>query len=82
MASNTKYYDNLTVSNSPHLVTSLDTTRTMLYVVAALLPAAAMSILYFGIPAFVMIAGSLSGLMRRSSTSLSLSATEVLWSQV
>ena len=56
MASNTKYYDNLTVSSSPHLVTSLDTTRTMLYVVAALLPAAAMSILYFGIPAFVMIA--------------------------
>ena len=56
MASNKKYYDNLTVSSSPHLVTSLDTTRTMLYVVAALLPAAAMSILYFGIPAFVMIA--------------------------
>ena len=56
MASNKNYYDNLTVSSSPHLVTSLDTTRTMLYVVAALLPAAAMSILYFGIPAFVMIA--------------------------
>jgi hypothetical protein len=30
MASNTKYYDNLTVSSSPHLVTSLDTTKTML----------------------------------------------------
>ena len=56
MASNTKYYDNLTVSSSPHLVTSLDTTRTMLYVVAALLPAAAMSVLYFGVPAIVMIA--------------------------
>ncbi|MDO5131722.1 MAG: RnfABCDGE type electron transport complex subunit D [Eubacteriales bacterium] len=56
MASNTKYYDNLTVSNSPHLVTSLDTTRTMLYVVAALCPAAAVSILYFGISAVVMIA--------------------------
>ena len=56
MASNTKYYDNLTVSSSPHLVTSLDTTRTMLYVVAALLPAAAMSVLYFGIPAVIMIA--------------------------
>ena len=41
MASNTKYYDNLTVSSSPHLVTSLDTTKTMLYVVAALCPAAA-----------------------------------------
>ena len=56
MASNTKYYDNLTVSSSPHLVTSLDTTRTMLYVVAALLPAAAMSVLYFGISAVIMIA--------------------------
>ena len=56
MASNKKYYDNLTVSSSPHLVTSLDTTRTMLYVVAALLPAAAMSVLYFGIPALVIIA--------------------------
>ena len=56
MASNTKYYDNLTVSSSPHLVTSLDTTKTMLYVVAALSPAAVMSVLYFGIPALVMIA--------------------------
>ena len=56
MASNKKYYDNLTVSSSPHLVTSLDTTRTMLYVVAALLPTAAMSVLYFGVPAIVMIA--------------------------
>ena len=56
MASNTKYHDNLTVSSSPHLVTSLDTTRTMLYVVAALCPAAIMSAVYFGIPAIVMIA--------------------------
>ena len=56
MASNTKYYDNLTVSSSPHLVTSLDTTKTMLYVVAALCPAAIMSIVYFGIPAVVIIA--------------------------
>ena len=56
MASNTKYYDNLTVSNSPHLVTSLDTTKTMLFVVAALCPAAVMSIVYFGVPAVVLIA--------------------------
>ena len=56
MASNTKYYDNLTVSSSPHLVTSLDTTKTMLYVVAALCPAAIMSAVYFGIPAIIMIA--------------------------
>ena len=55
MASNTKYYDNLTVSSSPHLVTSLDTTKTMLYVVAALCPAALMSIVYFGFPALVII---------------------------
>ena len=56
MASNTKYYDNLTVSSSPHLVTSLDTTKTMLFVVAALCPAAVMSIVYFGVPAVVLIA--------------------------
>ena len=48
-------YDNLTVSSSPHLVTGLDTTKTMLYVVAALFPAALMSIVYFGFPALVMI---------------------------
>ncbi len=56
MASNTNYYDNLTVSSSPHLVTSLDTRKTMLFVVGALCPAAIMSIVYFGIPALVMIA--------------------------
>ena len=55
MESNVKRYDNLTVSSSPHLVTDLDTTKTMLYVVAALFPAALMSIAYFGIPALVMI---------------------------
>ncbi len=33
---NTVYYDNLSVSSSPHLVTSLDTTKTMLYVLLAM----------------------------------------------
>ncbi len=55
MESNKIRYDNLTVSSSPHLVTSLDTTKTMLYVVAALFPAALMSIVYFGIPALIII---------------------------
>ena len=52
---NVKYYDNLAVASSPHLVTSLDTTKTMLYVVAALCPAAVVSAFYFGISAVVIM---------------------------
>lgn len=42
------YYSNLTVSSSPHLVTSLDTQKTMLMVLIALVPSFIMSIVVFG----------------------------------
>ena len=45
---NTVYYDNLAVSSSPHLVTSLDTQKTMMWVLIALAPAFLASIFYFG----------------------------------
>lgn len=43
-----KYYDNLIVSNAPHLVTKMDTSRTMLMVIIALLPALFVSTYMFG----------------------------------
>ncbi len=43
-----KYYDNLTVSSAPHLVTSLDTSKTMLMVLIALVPSFLVSIYVFG----------------------------------
>ncbi len=44
----TVYYDNLAVSSSPHLVTSLDTQKTMLWVLIALVPSLIASVVYFG----------------------------------
>ncbi len=41
-------YNNLTVASAPHLVTSLDTTRTMGYVVLALVPSFLVSTYVFG----------------------------------
>ena len=52
---NTAFHSNLSVSSSPHLVTKLDTQKTMLYVVIALLPAAIMAVVYFGLPALIRI---------------------------
>lgn len=46
---------NLTVSSSPHLVTSLDTKKTMQYVVLALLPAVIMATVYFGFGALLRV---------------------------
>ena len=45
---NTVYYDHLAVASSPHLVTSLDTQKTMLWVLIALVPALIASVFYFG----------------------------------
>lgn len=42
------YYSNLTVNSSPHLVSQLDTQKTMLYVLLALLPSFLVSIYVFG----------------------------------
>ena len=43
-----KYYSNLIVSNAPHLVTKMDTKRTMLMVIVALLPSLFVSTYMFG----------------------------------
>lgn len=44
-----KYYSNLTVSSAPHLVTGMDTTKTMAMVLIALAPSFLVSIYVFGI---------------------------------
>lgn len=43
-----QYYDNLTVSSAPHIVTALDTQKTMLYVLIALVPSLGVSTYVFG----------------------------------
>lgn len=43
-----KYYNNLAVSSAPHLVTSLDTQKTMAMVILALVPSFLVSIYVFG----------------------------------
>jgi len=45
---NNVYYDNLTVSSSPHLVTGLDTRKTMMMVLIALIPSFIVAIYVFG----------------------------------
>ena len=51
---NKKYYNNLIVSSSPHLVTSLDTQKTMLMVIVALLPSLLVSMYVFGLRALLL----------------------------
>ena len=48
------YRNNLTVSSAPHLVTSLDTQKTMMWVLIALAPALAVGVYVFGINALIM----------------------------
>ena len=43
-----KYYDNLIVSSSPHIVTGMDTQKTMLMVILALMPSLIVSTVVFG----------------------------------
>lgn len=50
------YYNNLTVSSSPHLVTSLDTSKTMMMVLFALVPSLVMSVVVFGYRPVVLTA--------------------------
>lgn len=50
------FYGNLTVSNSPHLVTSLDTRKTMMMVLIALIPSFLVSIYVFGPRAIALTA--------------------------
>lgn len=79
-----KYYDNLIVSASPHLVTAMDTQKTMLMVLIALVPSLLVSTYVFGfrvlILAAVCIAASMffewawNKLMKRKQTVCDLSA--------
>ena len=53
---NVKYYDNLAVASSPHLVTALDTQKTMMWVLIALIPSFIASVFYFGVGAVILTA--------------------------
>ena len=48
------YRNNLTVSSAPHLVTKMDTQKTMMWVLIALAPALAVGVYVFGINALIM----------------------------
>ncbi len=51
----TEFKSNLSVSSSPHMVTKLDTKKTMQYVVLALVPAIVMATVYFGFGALLRV---------------------------
>lgn len=79
-----QYYDKLTVSSSPHIVTALDTRKTMMWVLIALVPSLCVSTFMFGprvlILTAVCIAASMffewayEKIMKRPSTVGDLSA--------
>ena len=79
-----KTYSNLTVSSSPHLVTKLDTQKTMMWVLIALVPSLLVSTFVFGprvllltavcIIASVFFEWAYEKLMKRPDTSRDLSA--------
>lgn len=79
-----KYFDNLIVSSSPHLVTSLDTQKTMLLVIIALVPALCVSTYVFGPRVLLLTAVSMvasmcfewlwNKMMKRRDTVCDLSA--------
>lgn len=52
---NNEFKAGLAVSSSPHLVTKLDTRKTMCYVVAALVPSIIMATVFWGISALVRV---------------------------
>jgi electron transport complex protein RnfD len=55
MAESRTFKTNLQVSSSPHLVTTLDTRKTMMYVLIALIPSAVAATVYFGAGALLRI---------------------------
>ena len=79
-----KYYDNLIVSSSPHIVTGMDTQKTMLMVMLALCPSLVVSIFVFGARVILMTAVGIASamfwewawnkLMKRTQTVQDLSA--------
>lgn len=79
-----KYYDNLIVSASPHLVTAMDTQKTMLMVLIALVPSLLVSTYVFGFRVLILTAVCIAAsmffewawnkLMKRNQTVCDLSA--------
>lgn len=79
-----KYYDNLIVSASPHLVTAMDTQKTMLMVLIALVPSLLVSTYVFGFRVLILTAVCIAAsmffewgwnkLMKRPQTVTDLSA--------
>ena len=79
-----KYYDNLIVSASPHLVTAMDTQKTMLMVLIALVPSLLVSTYVFGFSVLILTAVCIAAsmffewawnkLMKRKQTVCDLSA--------
>lgn len=79
-----KYYDNLIVSASPHLVTAMDTQKTMLMVLIALVPSLLVSTYVFGFRVLILTAVCIvasmffewawNKLMKRKQTVCDLSA--------
>lgn len=79
-----KTYSNLTVSSSPHLVTKLDTQKTMMWVLIALAPSLLVSVFVFGPRVLVLTAVCIAAsmcfewayekLMKRPDTVKDLSA--------
>lgn len=79
-----KYYDNLIVSASPHLVTAMDTQKTMLMVLVALVPSLLVSTYVFGFRVLILTAVCIAAsmffewawnkLMKRKQTVCDLSA--------
>ncbi|MBQ6662898.1 MAG: RnfABCDGE type electron transport complex subunit D [Firmicutes bacterium] len=57
------FYDNLTVSSAPHLVTKLDTQKTMMWVLIALCPALIVSTFMFGPRVLVLTAVCIAACM-------------------
>lgn len=49
-----KFYNNLAVSSAPHLVTALDTSKTMMMVIAALVPSLLVSTYVFGFRCIIL----------------------------
>jgi electron transport complex, RnfABCDGE type, D subunit len=81
---NNTFYDNLSVSSSPHLVTSLDTRKTMMLVLIALIPSFLVSIYVFGFRVIILTAVCVAAsvffewgyrkLMHKTNTTQDLSA--------
>lgn len=79
-----KYFNNLSVSSAPHIVTGLDTQKTMLYVLIALIPSLLVSTYVFGFRVLILTAVCIAScvifemayqkLMKRTETWNDLSA--------